>query len=376
MSIEVDWIQDIVETTIQNFNNRKIILWGKYSVSDVIREELEEHNITNVIYVDRDEKKWDEREVFPTEIIDGRSDSYYIVIPVGVYDSIRKKLIEAGYKQIVDYYYFSDCIVKESEKYYEDAHGNRIIGNRSGLKFVFSGWNSEITIGNDVEMSQMQLYMHNDMHILIGNGVRGQFKQIHMEDHSVMEIGDGGIIDGTRVEIGEYSKLKIGKRALIGGAGAVQRIVIRNNANVIIGDDFSVTGDFFFLISSNTTLEIGKDNMFSWGVRILTADGHSIFDVKSGEVINSTQDSMQRRKVVTGNHVWVGLRATLFYGTNIGNGSMVGACSLVKETFPNNCMIAGIPAKMIKKDISWSRKSVSMDIKDCGEDYINYTIIP
>lgn len=375
MNSETDWIQDIVETAIQNFHNRKIALWGKYSVSEEIKEKLEEHNITDVIYVDKDENKWDGSEVFPTQIIDGNSDIYYIVISVGVYDSIRTKLIEGGYKQVVDYYYFSDCIIKESEEYYEDAHGNRIIGNRSGLKFVFSGWNSEIKIGSNVKLDGLQLYMHNDMHIQIGNRVKGKFKTLHMEDHSFIEIGDGTIIDETQVELDEYAKLKIGNRSAIGGAGAVQRIVIRKNACVMIGNDFSVAGDFFFMVGPNTALEIGKDNMFSWGVRIFTADGHSIFDVVSGDVINTMSDEEPERKVVIGNHVWVGLRATLFYGTNIGNGSIVGACSFVKGIFPNNCVIAGIPAKMIKKNISWSRSGASTNIKDCGEEYIDYTAI-
>ena len=51
--------------------------------------------------------------------------------------------------------------------------------------------------------------------------------------------------------------------------GTVQRVVIRNNAEVVIVMIFSIAGDFFFMISPNTRLKIGKDNMFSWGVRIL-----------------------------------------------------------------------------------------------------------
>lgn len=377
MNLETDWIHNITETAIEYFRNRTIVLWGKYKISDRIRERLAEHNITDVIYVDKDESKWDEKEVFSTQIIDGNADIYYIVISVGVYDSIRKKLTEGGYNSIVDYYYFSDCIVKESDEYYEDAHGNKIFGNRLGLKFVFSGWNSEIKIGSDVNLDSLQLYMHNDMHIKIGDRVKGKIENLRMKNHSAIEIGDDVIIDGTQVEIGEYSSLKIGSRSLLGrGGGIPTRIVLRQNADVLIGDDFSVAGDFFFMIGSNTMLEIGKDNMFSWGTRIFTMDGHAIFDVASGEVINSGRDEEQKREIIIGDHVWVGLRATIFYGTSIGNGSIVGACSFVKGVFPNNCMIAGVPAKMIKKDVCWSRNSIATDIQECGEAYIDYTQMP
>lgn len=378
MNLETDWIQNITETAIENFRNRKIVLWGKYEISDKIRERLAERNITDVIYVDKDESKWDKKEVFPTQIIDGNADIYYIVISVGVYDSIRTKLVEGGYSPIVDYYYFSDCIVKESDEYYEDAHGNKIFGDRSGLKFVFSGWDSEIRIGSDVNLDSLQLYMHNDMHIKIGDRVLGKLEILHMKNHSSIEIGDEVILDRTQVDIGEYANLKIGSRSALGraGAGVLQRIVVRQNSNVLIGEDFSVAGDFFFVVSKNTTLEIGKDCMFSWETRIFTSDGHPIFDVASGEIINSKHNEEEKREVTIGDHVWLGFRTTIFQGTSIGNGSMVGACSFVKGIFPNNCSIAGMPAKIVKRDISWARSYDATDIQECGEAYIDYTQMP
>lgn len=217
MNVKTNWIQNIVETAVQNYNNRTIVLWGKYSVSDEIKEQLKEYGITDVIYVDQDTEKQDASEVFSAEIINGNVEHYYIVIPIGVYDAIRTKLTEEKYKQITDYYYFSDCVMKKSEEYYEDAHRNKMIGNRSGLKFVFSGWDSEIRIGNDVSIENLQLYMHNDMHVRIGNGVKGKFKKLSMENRSFLEIGDEVIIDGIQIELGENSSLKIGNHAAIGG---------------------------------------------------------------------------------------------------------------------------------------------------------------
>lgn len=38
---------------------------------------------------------------------------------------------------------------------------------------------------------------------------------------------------------------------------------------------------------------------------------------------------------------------------------MVGLGSIVKGTFPNNCIVAGVPAKIIKKDIAWERPHLS-----------------
>lgn len=96
MHIEKNWIDDIVETTLRNFNNRRIILWGKYIVSDEIKKRLEHYNITDIVYVDEDEDKQDNCEVFSTQMIDGKSDSCYIIVPVGIYDSIRENYTKRG----------------------------------------------------------------------------------------------------------------------------------------------------------------------------------------------------------------------------------------------------------------------------------------
>ena len=45
----MDWIQDIIKHTLENYNGRKIVLWGKYGVSDKIKDILQnEYNIRNI----------------------------------------------------------------------------------------------------------------------------------------------------------------------------------------------------------------------------------------------------------------------------------------------------------------------------------------
>jgi acetyltransferase, cysE/lacA/lpxA/nodL family len=80
--------------------------------------------------------------------------------------------------------------------------------------------------------------------------------------------------------------------------------------------------------------------------------------------------------------VWVAYGATIWGGTKIGSGSIVGAFSVVKKQFPNNCVIAGVPAKVIRKDVFWERNNVLYTDIDEGKDltemnhvtYINSTV--
>lgn len=93
---------------------------------------------------------------------------------------------------------------------------------------------------------------------------------------------------------------------------------------------------------------IGKDCMFSYGINIWTGDGHPIYDLTTGERINEDQD------VIIGNHVWMGRNVSVHKGGVIPDGCVIGANSFVtKKFYESNCMIAGTPARTIKKNIRW-----------------------
>ena len=135
-----------------------------------------------------------------------------------------------------------------------------------------------------------------------------------------------------------------------------------------IGNDFTVGTRYTLTAGKGTECIIGRDCMFSMDIILMTNDGsHSIFDVETRKNINSTREINKKRKIIIGNHVWVGIRATILYNTLIGDGSIIGAESLVKNKIPNNCIAAGNPAKVIKKNIAWCRAEDSKDIGECGE---------
>ena len=49
-----------------------------------------------------------------------------------------------------------------------------------------------------------------------------------------------------------------------------------------------------------------------------------------------------------GNNVWIGGSVTILSGVTIGSNVVIGAGAIVKKDIPDNCVVAGVPAKVIR----------------------------
>lgn len=157
----------------------------------------------------------------------------------------------------------------------------------------------------------------------------------------------GCVIDlrgGTEVEL-HSTKYAYNINILTASGAKNQKISIREDCSFWNNVHFNLTED-------NAMIEIGRDCMFSKNIEIWASDGHAIYEENEKKVINKC-----RSKVIIGNHVWVGSNVIFTKSGSIGDNSVVGTGSVVTKNFmEGNIVIAGNPAKVIKKGINWSRK--------------------
>ncbi len=138
-------------------------------------------------------------------------------------------------------------------------------------------------------------------------------------------------------------------------------LLFGKNSEILIGDDTSFINSSI-QISTDGKIKIGKDSMFSSGILLSHADQHLIFDLNTKERVNANKN------IKIGNHVWVGRNAQLLGGAHIPDNCIIGGNAITSHNFTEkNCIIAGNPAKVIRKNIIWARDNQAYDYQTYDE---------
>lgn len=106
------------------------------------------------------------------------------------------------------------------------------------------------------------------------------------------------------------------------------------------------------IVVDNGMVTIGTDCMFSDDILVQSSDQHGIIDARTLEVTNGA-----RRDVMLDDHVWVGRRATIMPNVRIGFGAIIGAGAVVTADVPAMSVAAGVPARILRTDTTWSRNT-------------------
>lgn len=100
--------------------------------------------------------------------------------------------------------------------------------------------------------------------------------------------------------------------------------------------------NFHWTVLDEAYVTIGDDCFIGPNVSIYTAC-HSTDPVE-----RNTREEWAR-PVTIGNNVWIGGSATILPGVTIGDNVTVGAGSVVTKDVESNCVVAGNPARIIKR---------------------------
>jgi acetyltransferase-like isoleucine patch superfamily enzyme len=182
---------------------------------------------------------------------------------------------------------------------------------------IQSGQSLRIRLGNKVDVTLI-----GNLEINSWDGT-DTTSSISCSNESKLAIhGNFDIGPNCHIQLAHGAKLTLGGSKVQGGSG------ITGNSRIMVEDFIS----------------IGCDCIIAWDVFISDSDWHNIFGIA------------RCSPTLIGDHVWISHGVSVLKGSVIPSGCIVGAKSLVRNAFDTeNALIAGIPARVIKDDVEWSR---------------------
>lgn len=157
---------------------------------------------------------------------------------------------------------------------------------------------------------------------------------------------------GAVLSIGDNCTIKSSFLSNLVGLYSRTIIVTRSaDAYIFIGNHVGISGATIY---ARKGISIGDNTCIGGNAKILDNDFHPIdwetrnlllSDEKGGEAY----DLIPAKEIRIGNNCFIGCNSIILKGTILGNGCVVGAGAVVSGQFEDNCVIAGNPARVIRK---------------------------
>ncbi|GHT33570.1 hypothetical protein AGMMS49574_19510 [Bacteroidia bacterium] len=128
--------------------------------------------------------------------------------------------------------------------------------------------------------------------------------------------------------------------------GLYQRtiIVARYGGKITIGNNCGISGSTIYSMEEIT---IGNNVIIGGNCKIVDNDFHPLDCYKRNP---QSINDIGKKKIIIGDGCFIGANSIVLKGTELGYNCVVGAGSVVCGKFPDNVIIAGNPAKVIKQN--------------------------
>lgn len=358
------------------YNGRKLLIWGAWEIGWELAEALQQNHLEIDAYVDSNHYGKDYQGypvISPDDLDTDNRSEYYLIVSLVEHASVYKALEDKNWKEFDDFIYLGKTVNLTSCKNYQDIYGNHIESKISKNLEIKMACGSQLIIEEGVRIGKnvrIEVTMLSEIRIKKGalipdnSYIRSNCKGkitigswCHFGSNLCIDVSANGklVLDSEChfeqncfMEIYSDGSIMIDKQC---GFGMNAILRVEYGGRIQIGAHSTFGNDTIIRIFHASTFECGSDCMFSYCTRVRGEDGHAIIDIKNREI-------MERKKnVKLGNHVWVGMGATIFPGTEMGDNSIIGANSLVNHSFPQNCIVIGTPARIHKTGVTWDRNA-------------------
>ena len=174
--------------------------------------------------------------------------------------------------------------------------------------------------------------------------MRRQFNNMVSVAYSAIRIGLYKIFNGSSfksgmierispdvvLEFNKGSKVTLGKKIRVHSGS---KIKVRSGAKLIIEDNVKI--NYYCIIACQDSIKIGEGTEFGPSVYLYDHD----HDYKKGFSSNSDDEPFKKAPILIGKNCWIGANTILLRGTELGDGCVVGAGSVISGSYPANSVI-------------------------------------
>jgi len=199
-----------------------------------------------------------------------------------------------------------------------------------------------------------------------------RIKGYHFGDR--VSIGFGAVVCGEKVSLGDYTKIGFftiirGKSVSIGSHVTIGAMTFIDIPYLEIGDDSKINEQVFIggLQFPDSKLVLGKNCQIMQMTYINPAEsitvgddsgigGHCLLFGHTSWLSQFEGYPVEFAPIEIGNSVSIAWRVFVLPGTKIGDGSVIGADSLVHRTIPPKSLAVGFPARIVSKFPDFPKK--------------------
>ena len=156
---------------------------------------------------------------------------------------------------------------------------------------------------------------------------------------------------GAEITLGDGCTIKSSFLSNLVGLYSRSLIVTRMpGAYIRIGNNVGISGATIY---ARKGIKIGDNTAIGGNVKILDNDFHPIEVEERNKLLldldGGNSDLVPAKEIIIGKNCFIGCNAIILKGTVLGDGCVVGAGAVVAGKFENNCIIAGNPARVIRR---------------------------
>jgi len=142
---------------------------------------------------------------------------------------------------------------------------------------------------------------------------------------------------GAVFQIGPKARVELGRWCWVGHATKIRchEGIVSIGAKTVLGQECT--------ISAFKHVSIGRECVIADRVMMIDFD-HGVVEVERP----IREQGIYKREVRVGHNVWIGYGACILRGVTIGNNAIIGANAVVTGDVPENAVMGGVPARVIR----------------------------